>query len=112
MNNRTLRSLAAAFGASLLATAIVPLTQADTNPFAITELSAGYQVAGEAEGKCGEGKCGGDKAAAEGKCGEGKCGGDKAAAEGECGEGKCGGDKAAAEGKCGEGKCGGDKAKS
>jgi uncharacterized low-complexity protein len=30
------------------------------------------------EGKCGEGKCGGDKkdkAAHEGKCGEGKCGG-------------------------------------
>ena len=39
-----------------------------------------------AEGKCGEGKCGGDakpaaapaeKKASEGKCGEGKCGGDK-----------------------------------
>lgn len=29
------------------------------------------------EGKCGEGKCGADKAKAEGKCGEGKCGGDK-----------------------------------
>ena len=36
------------------------------------------------EGKCGEGKCGGDKGA------EGKCGGDKAEKEGKCGEGKCG----------------------
>ncbi|CAA6826408.1 MAG: FIG024746: hypothetical protein [uncultured Thiotrichaceae bacterium] len=47
------------------------------------------------EGKCGEGKCGGDKGKEEGKCGEGKCG-----------EGKCGGDKGKEEGKCGEGKCG------
>ena len=46
-----------------------------------------------AEGKCGEGKCGGDKAKKEGKCGEGKCGGDKAKKEGKCGEGKCGGGK-------------------
>ena len=44
-----------------------------------------------AEGKCGEGKCGGDKKK-EGKCGEGKCGGDKKK-EGKCGEGKCGGNK-------------------
>ena len=29
------------------------------------------------EGKCGEGKCGGDKTMKEGKCGEGKCGGAK-----------------------------------
>ena len=29
------------------------------------------------EGKCGEGKFGGDKPKTEGKCGEGKCGGDK-----------------------------------
>jgi len=29
------------------------------------------------EGKCGEGKCGANKAKMEGKCGEGKCGGDK-----------------------------------
>jgi uncharacterized low-complexity protein len=59
------------------------------------------------EGKCGEGKCGGEKKAGEGKCGEGKCGGEKKAGEGKCGEGKCGGEKKAGEGKCGEGKCGG-----
>ncbi len=49
--------------------------------FASTHLTQGYLLgatAGEkaAEGKCGEGKCGGDKAA-EGKCGEGKCGMEK-----------------------------------
>ena len=87
---------------------------ADTgvSPFAITTLGAGYLLgAQEAEGSCGEGKCGGDKeAAAEGSCGgdkeaEGSCGGDKEA-EGSCGgdkeaEGSCGGDKEEAEGKCG-----------
>lgn len=45
-------------------------------------------AAGAKEGKCGEGKCGADKAKKEG---EGKCGGDKAGKEG-----KCGGDKAKA----------------
>ena len=76
--------------------------------FQATELPQGYQVAmshgaKSMEGKCGEGKCGGDmkakaKKAMEGKCGEGKCGGDmktkaKKAMEGKCGEGKCGGNK-------------------
>lgn len=47
------------------------------------------------EGKCGEAKCGADKAKKEGACGEGKCGADKAK-EGACGadkgkEGSCGG---------------------
>jgi uncharacterized low-complexity protein len=83
------------------------VASADQNPFAMTELSSGYMVADQHEGKCGEGRCGGDKAkekvkekATEGKCGEGKCGGDKAkektkekAMEGKCGEGKCGGSR-------------------
>jgi len=76
---------------------------ADANPFAVTELGSGYQLAQaekDAEGKCGEGKCGGEKTTeAEGKCGgqktteaEGKCGAEKTTeAEGKCGEGKCGG---------------------
>ena len=101
------KPLAMAFGASLLAS-VATTTVAAENPFVSQSLESGYKVA--MEGKCGEGKCGGDKAAKEGKCGEGKCGGDKAAKEGKCGEGKCGGDKAASktkEGKCGEGKCGG-----
>jgi len=81
------------------------------NPFAMNELSGGYMQL--AEGKCGEGKCGGKKAE---KKMEGKCGGSKSKSEGKCGgskamgEGKCGGDKEEdkkKEGKCGEGKCGG-----
>lgn len=85
----------------------------NTNPFGMSELSQGYQVAME------EGKCGGSKTkSSEGKCGEGKCGGSKTkSSEGKCGasktkttEGKCGGSKTkSAEGKCGEGKCGGSK---
>jgi uncharacterized low-complexity protein len=39
--------------------------------------SDGVLDAKEMEGKCGEGKCGGDKTKKEGKCGEGKCGGSK-----------------------------------
>ncbi len=78
------------------------LAHAAGNPFALNDLSQGYQVAQAEkakEGKCGEGKCGGkkDMKAQEGKCGEGKCGGAKAteakAKEGKCGEGKCGGAK-------------------
>ncbi len=106
-SNKT--QIAAALGAAFLATSVAPLASADANPFAATQLTTGYDLAnyGAHEGKCGEGKCGGDKADKEGKCGEGKCGGDKADKEGKCGEGKCGGDKAGKEGKCGEGKCGG-----
>jgi uncharacterized low-complexity protein len=87
-----IKSIAATVGASVLATALSPLALADTNPFALTEMSSGYQLADHhegAEGKCGEGKCGEGKTAAEGKCGEGKCG-EKKPAEGKCGEGKCG----------------------
>ena len=93
--------------------ALSPMTaSAETaNPFASAELSSGYMQLAEgkcggnmekdAEGKCGEAKCGADKKA-EGKCGEAKCGADKEA------EAKCGADKDA-EGKCGEAKCGADK---
>jgi uncharacterized low-complexity protein len=116
----TLKPLAAAMGAAFVTSlATAPVANAAENPFTMSELSSGYMVAdSHMEGKCGEGKCGGDKAKKEGKCGEGKCGGekamkddckDKAKKEGKCGEGKCGGDKAKKEGKCGEGKCGGDK---
>ncbi len=103
-------ALGTAFAASLAGTNVA---NAAENPFSMTELSSGYQVAGKegkcGEGKCGEGKCGGEKAGKEGKCGEGKCCAQgKAQKEGKCGEGKCGG-KAGKEGKCGEGKCGGAK---
>ncbi len=90
MNVKTIRPIVAAIGAaiggSFLAMSVIPIASADANPFSITELSSGYELASAdksgAEGKCGEGKCGGSKAesagkteGAEGKCGEGKCGG-------------------------------------
>ena len=90
MNVKTIRPIVAAIGAaiggSFLAISVMPIASAGANPFAITELNSGYELASadksEAEGKCGEGKCGGSNAGsagksekAEGKCGEGKCGG-------------------------------------
>ena len=98
--NKTLKSLSLATGAALSLGLASSNVLADTaNPFAMTDLSQGYQVAmsngSEAEGKCGEAKCGGSKP----KASEGKCGDSKPA------EGKCGASKPA-EGKCGEGKCG------
>ena len=125
MKSQSMRPLAAAICTSFLACTIAPTVSAAGNPFASNLLEGGYHIAAAekpAEGKCGEGQCGGDKKSSEeGKCGEGKCGGDKKAShegkcgddqktaqEGKCGEGKCGGDKKATqEGKCGEGKCGG-----
>jgi uncharacterized low-complexity protein len=109
--NTLLKPIAAAIGVAFVSSvafssASFANENSGDNPFAMTDLSSGYMLAGDEghegeEGKCGEGKCGEDKGK-EGKCGEGKCG------EGKCGEdkgkeGKCG------EGKCGEGKCGEDK---
>ncbi|MGD8615665.1 MAG: hypothetical protein PVI91_08390 [Gammaproteobacteria bacterium] len=122
MSNKTVMTpLSAALGAAFVTSlAGTSLANAAENPFAMTELSNGYMVAEQAEGKCGEGKteaegkCGEGKTEAEGKCGEGKteaegkCGGEMKAkeAEGKCGEGKV---EKEAEGKCGEGKCGAAK---
>lgn len=88
-------ALGTAFAASLT---VAPLAKAADNPFAMSSLKTGYQVAADdkkaddskahkmskadkkanakmmKEGKCGEGKCG-VKNLKEGKCGEGKCGG-------------------------------------
>lgn len=101
--------LSLVIGTLLTAVSVSPLANASENPFGMTMLSSGYQVADNraAEGKCGaskstEGKC------ASGKSTEGKC------ASGKSTEGKCASGKAA-EGKCaakksGEGKCGGVKA--
>ena len=92
------KPISAAVGAALTASVIaLPTANADENPFAMTELSSGYVVAGDTEGSCGEGKCGEGKCGEEGSCGEGKCGEGEKDKEGSCGEGKCG------EGKCGEG---------
>ena len=95
-------SVATALGAVVIGSLASTVAVADVNPFGMQALESGYSQFA-AEGKCGEGKCGGDKAEKEGKCGGSK----KADKEGKCGEGKCGGDKKAGkEGKCGEGKCG------
>lgn len=55
---------------------------------------------GKSKGKCGDGKCGGDKKS-DMKCASGKCGGEKAKTE------KCGSEKPSTNAKCGAGKCGG-----
>jgi uncharacterized low-complexity protein len=132
MTNQSLKKpLDIAVGATFVAAmSAAPIASADANPFGMQSLESGYlQVA---EGKCGEGKCGGSmKSKHDGKCGgkkkmEGKCGeGKKGMKEGKCGEGKCGGKKKMEgkcgegkakhdgtkkmEGKCGEGKCGGKR---
>jgi uncharacterized low-complexity protein len=99
MKFRTHRAAVAALAGSALLTTLgfaAPSHAEVDDLFAATDLAGGYLLAtkDDAEGKCGEGKCGGEtKDGAEGKCGEGKCGGDegKDDAEGKCGEGKCGG---------------------
>ena len=90
MLKQKMKPIAAAVGTAFVASlATASVAQADDNLFVTEDLDQGYDLLAQAEGKCGEGKCGGDKEA-EGKCGEGKCGGDKEEAEGKCGEGKCG----------------------
>jgi uncharacterized low-complexity protein len=103
------KPVAAAVGVAFVASLAASTTVvAADNPFSTADLDAGYQLAGDKdkEGKCGEGKCGGDKGE-EGSCGEkgheGSCG--EKGHEGSCGEkGK--------EGSCGEkgteGSCGGN----
>ena len=93
------KTLAAAVGAAFIVSAsATPVLYAGENPFQMSDLGSGYQVADAHK----EGGCGGD-VEKEGKDKEGKCG------EGKDKEGSCGEEseeKAAGEGKCGEGKCG------
>lgn len=115
--------LATAIGAVVVSAFATTATHAETNPFAMTELSQGYMQVAEAnenytvkpfpknakEAACGEGKCGSMMDDDKMKKGmEGACGGMMKGKEGACGmkkttEGKCG------EGKCGEGKCAANK---
>jgi len=107
MNTIKSNTIALTLGAVVVGSASFVSTDVQANPFEFQQLVTGYQL-DATEGKCGEGKCGGNakdakdmKTKAEGKCGEGKCGGDakdakdakgiKTKAEGKCGEGKCGG---------------------
>jgi uncharacterized low-complexity protein len=85
---------------SLIATAVgsafvagmgtAPMAAAAENPFALSGLSSGYQVADHHGAKPMEGKCGAKKEG-EMKAGEGKCGNTVKMKDGKCGEGKCGG---------------------
>ncbi len=82
---RTLKPIAAAIGTTfVIALAASPIANAANNPFSLTEISSGYMIADKAEGKCGEGKCGGDKTKDK-KEAEGKCGGEKSHEEKEGG---------------------------
>ena len=98
-----IKPVAAVAGVAFASTLVVGTDAgAADNPFELTDLDAGYMLAGQdkgEEGKCGEGKCGTDGEKGE----EGKCGTDGEKGE----EGKCGNDgEKGEEGKCGEGKCG------
>lgn len=106
-------SLKLATGMTVAASfAMGSLAHAADNPFSMQKLDGGYQLAQadkKADGKCGEGKCGGTRKAeekkpadknADAKCGakskDGSCGGAKAEdkkKDGKCGEAKCGANK-------------------
>lgn len=99
MKKTHLTPVAAALGTAFILSVAATTASAASNPFGMTDLNSGYQVAwGDkpAAEKKAEGKCGADKK------GEAKCGADKKKME----EGKCGADKKKAmeEGKCGAGK--------
>lgn len=72
MSKKTL--LATAVGSAFVASmAAAPIASAAENPFALSGLSNGYQVAETSSAKPMEGKCGGMRAG-EMKAGEAKCG--------------------------------------
>ena len=88
-----MKSIPATFFLAL--TAAAGIAHASSNPFVLSSLAQGYQVAAAdktPEGKCGEGKCGAKK---ETKAQDGKNPAIKAAKakDGKCGEGKCGSKK-------------------
>ena len=96
MSKKTL--IAAAAGSAFVASmAAAPIASAAGNPFALSGLSSGYQVADNHGAKtqtkevtkATEGKCGG-KTEADMKAKEGKCGNTAKMKDGKCGEGKCG----------------------
>ncbi len=105
---KKLSPIAAAVGVSVVAAlSSMPVANAASNPFTTTDLGSGYMKV--AEGSCGgmkdkDGKHDGKKAKKDGKCGEGKCGGDKKMKKG-MNEGSCGDKK----GKGKEGSCGDKK---
>lgn len=87
MSKNTL--IAAAVGTAFAATLAAPVASAASNPFALSALASGYQVADNHTAKPVEGKCGAKKET-EMKTQEGKCGNAAKMKDGKCGEGKCG----------------------
>ena len=86
--SKIVNPVAAAVGVAFVSSLAASTTAvADDNPFSTADLESGYQLAGEKgeEGKCGEGKCGGDKADEGEKGAEGSCGEKDKGEEGKCG---------------------------
>ncbi len=125
MSNQSKRNLGAIITGTIMSGALLGTTTANaTDIFNYDDLGSGAELRSDLldasntgfkspEAKCGEGKCGDEKAetkAADHKCGEGKCGEEKASAKEESSEAKAAEHKCG-EGKCGEGKCGGDDKK-
>jgi uncharacterized low-complexity protein len=92
MKKTHLTPVAAALGTAFILSVAATPASAASNPFGMTDLNNGYQLAWgdkpEAEKKA-EGKCGEEKKAVNKAMEEGKCGGDKKKMEeGKCGAGK------------------------
>lgn len=79
--------------AALLALSVAGLTHVAV---AATPTTTETHASKAADGKCGEAKCGANKAKHQQKSAEAKCGAAKKAADA-----KCGADKKVADGKCG-----------
>lgn len=71
MSKKTL--IAAAVGTAFAATLAAPVASAAGNPFALSSLASGYQVADNTPAKPMEGKCGSNMNMNT-KAGDGKCG--------------------------------------
>jgi len=108
------KPLTLAMGTTAVISGFAANVNAESNPFAMSELSSGYMVA-EVSNKTSHGACGGNVADANGKriTNDNKGSSKKTApktkkAEGSCGEGMCGGMmeggkmKKGMEGMCGE----------
>jgi len=121
MNKQSKRNLGAIITGTIMSGALLGTTTANaTEMFNYDDLGSGAELRSDLlnasntgfkspEAKCGEGKCGDEKAetkSADHKCGEGKCGEEKANAKEESSEAK------ASDHKCGEGKCGDAKTES
>ena len=119
-DRKSINPVSAALGTAFAASLAAGSASADTgtNPFGVTDLGSGYQVA-QSEGRCGEGKCGASGEREREPSAEGRCGGSAEGERKQEGEGRCGGsgegrqhgegNKSGGEGRCGEGKCGGSR---